>query len=77
MCDLALILIIIAFDLPSSCDFIYKYIRWILSLSACIELCIKAGVSSWLAGIETFVQKSDQEAGFFTAVTPKTSTTQR
>ena len=58
VCNLALVLIIIAFDLPSLCYFIYRYIRWILSLSACIELCIKPGISSWLARIETFVQKS-------------------
>ena len=58
VCNLALVLIIIAFDLPSLCYFIYRYIRWILSLSACIELCIKPGISSWLAGIETFVHKS-------------------
>ena len=58
VCNHALVLVIIAFDLPSLCYFIYRYIRWILSLSACIELCIKPGISSWLAGIETFVQKS-------------------
>lgn len=57
VCNLALILILIAFDLPSLWYFIYRYIRWILSLSACIEFCIKPGISSWMAGIETF-QKS-------------------
>lgn len=60
--NLALVLIVIAFALLSLCDFAYTYIRWILNLLPCIELSVKAGIASWLARIETFVQKSCQKS---------------